>query len=297
MAGVDATGKARVTPGGAYVDSTIVVAAAQRGKVVRIEVRGPFSGGDPVHEPIVRGIVRAHDGVLQTHEVPGTTGSAYVLELPLGGGSGTVDPAAAASEADGPAPGPTSQPNATSGGGGAGAGARPPMPSWRAPAATGARARETPRVPVRRSRPQGAAGRAVGKPVTPVLVGRRYLHLFLELFPEPVLEPVLEPFLRLFLRQFLLSRRLLLRGAAPRVRAVRTGLAWVLPARVAGGRVWPVPRADQPQAAPVRRFPRRRTAPVTAGRAGGADVRSRPVGPRVPGARYRQEGCRQRAPW
>ncbi|WP_406348352.1 PAS domain-containing protein [Streptomyces sp. NBC_00144] len=117
VAGVDATGKARVTPGGAYVDSTIVVAAAQRGKVVRIEVRGPFSGGDPVHEPIVRGIVRAHDGVLQTHEVPGTTGSAYVLELPLGGGSGTVDPAAAASEADGPAPGPTSQPNATSGGG------------------------------------------------------------------------------------------------------------------------------------------------------------------------------------
>ncbi|WP_328328771.1 PAS domain-containing protein [Streptomyces sp. NBC_00455] len=118
VAGVDATGKARVAPGGAYVDSTIVVAAAQRGKVVRIEVRGPFGGGDPVHEPIVRGIVRAHGGVLQTHEVPGTTGSAYVLELPLGGGSGTVDPAAAASEAaGGPAPGPTNQPNATSGGG------------------------------------------------------------------------------------------------------------------------------------------------------------------------------------
>lgn len=118
VAGVDATGKARVAAGGAYVDSTIVVAAAQRGKVVRIEVRGPFGGGDPVHEPIVRGIVRAHGGVLQTHEVPGTTGSAYVLELPLGGGSGTVDPAAAASEAvGGPAPDPTDQSNATSGGG------------------------------------------------------------------------------------------------------------------------------------------------------------------------------------
>ncbi|MET9530196.1 PAS domain-containing protein [Streptomyces sp. NPDC006649] len=120
VAGVDATGKARVAPGGAYVDSTIVVAAAQRGKVVRIEVRGPFGGGDPVHEPIVRGIVRAHGGVLQTHEVPGTTGSAYVLELPLGGGSGTVAPAAAASdasEADGPAPDGTNQPNAASGGG------------------------------------------------------------------------------------------------------------------------------------------------------------------------------------
>ncbi|MFI1394621.1 PAS domain-containing protein [Streptomyces sp. NPDC020681] len=90
VAGVDSTGKARVVPGGGYMDSTIVVAAAQRGDVVRIEVRGPFAGGDPVHEPIVRGIVRAHGGVLQTHEVPGMSGSAYVLELPLGEGAGTV---------------------------------------------------------------------------------------------------------------------------------------------------------------------------------------------------------------
>ncbi|MFE7616473.1 PAS domain-containing protein [Streptomyces sp. NPDC057496] len=100
VAGVDSTGKARVVPGGGYVDSTIVVAAAQRGEVVRIEVRGPFAGGDPVHEPIVRGIVRAHGGVLQTHEVPGTSGSAYVLEVPLGAGSGTVAP---------PAPGPEAE--------------------------------------------------------------------------------------------------------------------------------------------------------------------------------------------
>ncbi|MEV7856337.1 PAS domain-containing protein [Streptomyces sp. NPDC088183] len=90
VAGVDSTGKARLVPGGGYVDSTVVVAAAQRGEVVRIEVRGPFAGGDPVHEPIVRGIVRAHGGVLQTHEVPGMSGSAYVLEVPLGAGSGTV---------------------------------------------------------------------------------------------------------------------------------------------------------------------------------------------------------------
>ncbi|MER5357382.1 PAS domain-containing protein [Streptomyces sp. NPDC002785] len=92
VAGVDSTGKARVVPGGGYVDSTVVVAAAQRGEVVRIEVRGPFAGGDPVHEPIVRGIVRAHGGVLQTHEVPGMSGSAYVLEVPLGAGSGTAMP-------------------------------------------------------------------------------------------------------------------------------------------------------------------------------------------------------------
>ncbi|MFJ7630285.1 PAS domain-containing protein [Streptomyces sp. NPDC097595] len=92
VAGVDSTGKARVVPGGGYVDSTVVVAAAQRGDVVRIEVRGPFAGGDPVHVPIVSGIVRAHGGVLQTHEMPGMSGSAYVLEVPIGAGAGTVAP-------------------------------------------------------------------------------------------------------------------------------------------------------------------------------------------------------------
>ncbi|GAB2874477.1 hypothetical protein GCM10027074_47880 [Streptomyces deserti] len=97
VAGVDATGNAPVSAGG-YMDNTVVVAAAQRGEVVRIEVRGPYAGGDPVHEPIVRGIVRAHGGVLQTHEVPGMSGNAYVLEVPLGGGAGAV-------AAEAPAPG------------------------------------------------------------------------------------------------------------------------------------------------------------------------------------------------
>ncbi|MEU7565824.1 PAS domain-containing protein, partial [Streptomyces fradiae] len=97
VAGVDSTGKARVVGGGGYADSTVVVAAAQRGEVVRIEVRGPYAGGDPVHEPIVRGIVRAHGGVLQTHEMPGMNGSAYVLEVPLGAGGGTAPTAAAGS--------------------------------------------------------------------------------------------------------------------------------------------------------------------------------------------------------
>ncbi|MEU6775291.1 PAS domain-containing protein [Streptomyces sp. NPDC046759] len=94
VAGVDATGNSPVSVGG-YLDNTVVVAAAQRGEVARIEVRGPYAGGDPVHEPVVRGIVRAHGGVLQTHEVPGMSGSAFVLEVPLGGGAGTVDGAAA----------------------------------------------------------------------------------------------------------------------------------------------------------------------------------------------------------
>ncbi|MFH8608477.1 PAS domain-containing protein [Streptomyces sp. NPDC018029] len=98
VVGIDATGNTRAGgyPGG-YADSTVVVAAAQRGEVVRIEVRGPYSGGDPVHEPIVRGIVRAHGGVLQTHEVPGMGGSAYVLEVPIGAG-----PTEGASSSDAP---------------------------------------------------------------------------------------------------------------------------------------------------------------------------------------------------
>ncbi|MEU1404164.1 PAS domain-containing protein [Streptomyces sp. NPDC005728] len=107
VAGVDATGNTPVSAGG-YLDNTVVVAAAQRGEVARIEVRGPYPGGDPVHEPMVRGIVRAHGGVLQTHEVPGMSGSAYVLEVPLGGGAGAVaarvpDAEDAAAEGGGPA--------------------------------------------------------------------------------------------------------------------------------------------------------------------------------------------------
>ncbi|MEV4679596.1 PAS domain-containing protein [Streptomyces kurssanovii] len=127
VAGVDSTGKAKLPPGGGYVDSTVVVAAAQRGDVVRIEVRGPFAGGDPVHEPIVRGIVRAHGGVLQTHEVPGMSGSAYVLEVPLGEGAGTVAPPAPAvaqlpalpaQQSSGPSGPVMASANTTTGGGG-----------------------------------------------------------------------------------------------------------------------------------------------------------------------------------
>lgn len=106
VAGIDATGNTRTTPQaapGGYVDSTVVVAAAQRGEVIRIEVRGPYAGGDPVHEPIVRGIVRAHGGVLQTHAMPGMSGSAFVLDVPIGDGAGAVaHPALPAQGALGP---------------------------------------------------------------------------------------------------------------------------------------------------------------------------------------------------
>lgn len=43
VAGVDATGNSPMSAGG-YMDNTVVVAAAQRGEVVRIEVRGPYAG-------------------------------------------------------------------------------------------------------------------------------------------------------------------------------------------------------------------------------------------------------------
>ncbi|WP_326704692.1 PAS domain-containing protein [Streptomyces cyaneofuscatus] len=119
VCGVDSTGKTRAVPGGGYVDSTVVVAAAQRGDVVRIEVRGPFAGGDPVHEPIVRGIVQAHGGVLQTHEMPGMSGSAYVLDIPIGAGSGAIVPPEVPVETS-PAPVPSAEgvgaPGVTSGG-------------------------------------------------------------------------------------------------------------------------------------------------------------------------------------
>ncbi|MBB4924662.1 hybrid sensor histidine kinase/response regulator [Kitasatospora kifunensis] len=66
----------------------VVLAAAQRGEVARIEVRGPGRGGSKVHVPIARGLVERHGGVLQPHELPNHAGTTYVVELPL-------DPAAA----------------------------------------------------------------------------------------------------------------------------------------------------------------------------------------------------------
>ncbi|MFD8866240.1 PAS domain-containing protein [Streptomyces sp. NPDC059590] len=146
VAGVDSTGKATGGPGGATGDSTIVVAAAQRGDVVRIEVRGPYAGGDPVHEPIVRGIVRRHGGVLQTHEMPGMGGHAYVLEVPISAAAAEQarqgDSAAAAGRTSG-----TGEVRNTSGrgtsGGGAGTG-RTPTAAAAAAAQAGRRARRGP---------------------------------------------------------------------------------------------------------------------------------------------------------
>ncbi|MFJ9693185.1 PAS domain-containing protein [Kitasatospora sp. NPDC101183] len=72
---------------------TVVLAAAQRGDVARVEIRGPGRGGSAVHLPIARAVVERHGGVLQPHELPGRAGTTYVVELPL-------DPAAAKAAAE-----------------------------------------------------------------------------------------------------------------------------------------------------------------------------------------------------
>ncbi|CAO0827457.1 PAS domain-containing protein OS=Streptomyces microflavus OX=1919 GN=Smic_40660 PE=4 SV=1 [Streptomyces microflavus] len=97
-------------------------------------MRGPFAGGDPVHEPIVRGIVQAHGGVLQTHEMPGMSGSAYVLDIPIGAGSGAIaPPEAPVDPAPAPSPEGVGAPGVTVAGGAGRAGRRPTR-SWTAPA-------------------------------------------------------------------------------------------------------------------------------------------------------------------
>ncbi|MGY0462924.1 PAS domain-containing protein [Kitasatospora sp. cg17-2] len=80
-------------PPGAGDTPAVVLAAAQRGEVARVEIRGPGRGGSPVHLPIARAVVERHGGVLQPHELPGRAGTTYVVELPL-------DPVAAKAAAE-----------------------------------------------------------------------------------------------------------------------------------------------------------------------------------------------------
>ncbi|OCC11586.1 PAS domain-containing protein [Streptomyces sp. PTY087I2] len=70
---------------------TTVVVAAEGGATVRIEVRGPYAGGDPLHQSIVTGIVGVHGGAVQWYEAPGTGGGVYVVELPVRSVTGTPE--------------------------------------------------------------------------------------------------------------------------------------------------------------------------------------------------------------
>ncbi|MFF4084961.1 PAS domain-containing protein [Streptomyces sp. NPDC001777] len=96
VAGVDSAGRTRLVhaPDSGTTVPEIVVALAQRGNTARIEVRGPYAGGDPVHQPIVRGIVAAHGGVVQAHAGTGEDEGVYVLEVPLGTRESAPSPAA-----------------------------------------------------------------------------------------------------------------------------------------------------------------------------------------------------------
>ncbi|WP_063764162.1 response regulator [Kitasatospora purpeofusca] len=90
--GLAAPGTPALPPGGGDTPA-VVLAAAQRGEVARVEIRGPGRGGSPVHLPIARAVVERHGGVLQPHELPGRAGTTYVVELPL-------DPVAAKAAAE-----------------------------------------------------------------------------------------------------------------------------------------------------------------------------------------------------
>ncbi|GAA4856501.1 hybrid sensor histidine kinase/response regulator [Kitasatospora terrestris] len=87
--GAPSLGVPALPPSGGDVPM-VVLAAAQRGTVARIEVRGPARKASAVHLPIARSAVQRHGGVLQRHELPNRAGTTYVVELPL-------DPDAAAS--------------------------------------------------------------------------------------------------------------------------------------------------------------------------------------------------------
>lgn len=66
------------------VGGKVVVTAARRGPVARIEIRGPHTGGGPLHLPIARAIATCHGGTVTTHRIAGK-GNTHVVEVPLDG--------------------------------------------------------------------------------------------------------------------------------------------------------------------------------------------------------------------
>ncbi len=69
------------------VGGKVVVTAARRGPVARIEIRGPHTGGGPLHVPIARAIAARHGGTVTTHRIAGK-GNTHVVEVPLDGSTG-----------------------------------------------------------------------------------------------------------------------------------------------------------------------------------------------------------------
>lgn len=64
------------------VGGKIVVTAARRGALARIEIRGPHTGGGPLHLPIAQAIATRHGGTVTTHRIAGK-GNTHVIEVPV----------------------------------------------------------------------------------------------------------------------------------------------------------------------------------------------------------------------
>ena len=64
------------------VGGKIVVTAARRGALARIEIRGPHTGGGPLHLPIAQAIAAKHGGTVTTHRIAGK-GNTHVVEVPV----------------------------------------------------------------------------------------------------------------------------------------------------------------------------------------------------------------------
>jgi PAS domain S-box-containing protein len=64
------------------VGGKIVVTAARRGTLARIEIRGPHTGGGPLHLPIAQAIAARHGGTVTTHRIAGK-GNTHVVEVPV----------------------------------------------------------------------------------------------------------------------------------------------------------------------------------------------------------------------
>jgi hypothetical protein len=133
------------------VGGKIVVTAARRGALARIEIRGPHTGGGPLHLPIAQAIAAKHGGTVTTHRIAGK-GNTHVVEVP-------VSPAERAG-----APGPGRRPREGP--------VRPALPS-RSRAGGGAAAesrspRRTPRAPTHRGRLRDSAAAASRRAADPV---------------------------------------------------------------------------------------------------------------------------------
>ena len=64
------------------VGGKIVVTAARRGALARIEIRGPHTGGGALHLPIAQAIATRHSGTVTTHRIAGK-GNTHVIEVPV----------------------------------------------------------------------------------------------------------------------------------------------------------------------------------------------------------------------